>query len=68
MKQEFITAIEEAAEKLKQQLLQDARADWAATYSRLDLTPTEAQELAVRYVNNHLQSVLYLNSSKNLLK
>lgn len=68
MRQEFLTAIEAAAEKLKQDLLKDAHTDWAESYSRMDLTPTQAKELAEKYVNNHLLSVLYLQSSKNLLK
>lgn len=68
MRQEFITAIEAAAEKLKQDLLQDAHTDWATSYSHLDLTPTQAKELADRYVLNFMQQTLYLQSSKNLIK
>jgi len=68
MKEEFVTAINLAAEKLKNKLLQDANTDWALTYSRIEMTPTEAKELAARYVNNYMLQELYLNSSKNLLK
>ncbi len=68
MKQEFITAIEAAAEDLKNKLLQDAHTDWAQTYSRMNLTPTQAQELAAKYLLNFMTQELYLHSSKNLMK
>lgn len=66
MKQEFITAIEAAAEKLKQDLLQDAHTDWATNYNRMDLNPTQAKDLAAKYVHNFMLQSLYLQSSKNL--
>lgn len=68
MKQEFINAIELAAEKIKNTLLQHAHVDWEQSYSRLDLTPTEAKEMAARYIQNFLASELYLLTSKNISK
>lgn len=68
MKQEFIEAIEFATEQLKNKLLQDAHTDWTQTYSRMDLTPTQAKELAAKYLLNFMAQELYLHLSKNLLK
>lgn len=67
MKEEFIKAIEAAAEKLKTNLIQDANTDWIESYSRLDLTPTQAKELADRCVLAYLAQCIYLQTSKNIV-
>jgi len=68
MREEFIKAIELAAEKLHNSLLQQAHVDWAQSYSRIEMNPTEAKELAARYINNFMAQENYLFTSKNLLK
>lgn len=68
MKQEFTDAIKLVAEEFKNKLLQDAHTDWAQTYSRMNLTPAQAKELAAKYLLNFMAQELYLHSSKNLLK
>lgn len=67
MKEEFLNAIESEVNKLREQIKQAAAIDWAETYSRIDMTPTQAHNMAKRYIKHHMIQELYLHSSKTLI-
>ena len=67
MREEFLNAIESEVNKLREQIKQAAAMDWAETYSRIDMTPTEAADMAKRYIKHHMIQELYLNSAKTLI-
>ena len=67
MKEEFLNEIETQVNKLREQIKQAAAIDWAETYSRIDLTPTAARNMAKKYILHHMTQELYLQSSKTLI-
>ena len=68
MEREFMAAINEKAEQLKQRLLADALKDFKANYQNTGLTTTDCKELAKEYTNMFLAQELSLKLTVGMTK
>lgn len=65
MEQLFLNTVKEAAEKLKNKLVDESFRDYISTPNHKELTPTETLELVNKTINLHLAQELHYRLTFN---